>query len=400
MAEQVSSHTPEVGGGPQPEEVNTPVSPREERLLGKLTGVIRQTLEEHKKNGDKGKEKATGESSKGEVKRPSFKDFKSSGATEFSGVLNPIIVLTWIQNTEKVFHISHVDNEDKANYASAMLIGEALVWWEATYEALNGFDQENLAWEMFKTRLLEKYCPLDMRRRLEKEFLELKQGGMTVNEYETQFNQRARFATKYIPTEDEKIQLFMEGLRHEIHDFVANREVLSFDKAVEYARRREHDLEIRGATFTAPKHPRTERTVPVPSFLPAQSVRTEPGNQVQTQSVSRGRGRSQCFSMQSPSCRICGRNHPGQCKIDKESIVCYGCGEKGHIKPACPRKDVTCYACGITGHKKRFCPTLTSQMTGSQASVQQPARSQVPVQQSKCTPTKKEEVPKAKGRAL
>ena len=156
--------------------------------MGKLTGVIRQTVVEHKKNNDKGKEKATRESSKGEVKRPSLKDFKSSGATEFSGVLNPIIVLSWIQNTEKVLCISHVDNEDKANYASAMLIGEALVWWEATYEALNGFDQENLAWEMFKTRLLEKYCPLDMRRRLEKEFLELKQGGMTVNEYETQFN--------------------------------------------------------------------------------------------------------------------------------------------------------------------------------------------------------------------
>ncbi|KAL7605619.1 hypothetical protein Lser_V15G17082 [Lactuca serriola] len=69
----------------------------------------------------------------------------------------------------------------------------------------------------------------------------------------------------------------MEGLRHEIHDFVANREVLSFDKAVEYARRREHNLEIHGGAFTIPKHPRTERTVPVPSFLPAQSVRTEPG---------------------------------------------------------------------------------------------------------------------------
>ena len=99
MAEQVSSHTPEVGGVPQPKEVNTPVSPREERILGKLTGVIRQTLEEHKKSGDKIKEKAHGESSKGEMKHSSFKDFKSSGASE-------------------------------------MLIREAIVWWEATYEAL------------------------------------------------------------------------------------------------------------------------------------------------------------------------------------------------------------------------------------------------------------------------
>ena len=63
-------------------------------------------------------------------------------------------------------------------------------------------------------------------------------------------------------------------------------------------------------------------------------------------------------------------------------------------------KDVTCFACGITGHKKRFCPTLTSQVMGSQAFVQQSARSQAPVQQSKSTPTKMEEVPKSKGHAF
>lgn len=74
------------------------------------------------------------------MKRPSFRDLKRNGATEFSGVLNLIVVLTWIQKTEKVFCVSDVDNEDNAIYASAMLIGEALDWWEATYEALNGFD--------------------------------------------------------------------------------------------------------------------------------------------------------------------------------------------------------------------------------------------------------------------
>ncbi|XP_023732339.1 uncharacterized protein LOC111880169 [Lactuca sativa] len=197
--------------------------------------MAEQTLEERKKNGDKEKEKVTGESSKGETRHPSFKTFKSSSATEFSGVLNPIVVITWIQNTEKVFRTSHVDNEDKANYVSAMLFGKALVWWEATYEVLNRFDQENLSWEIFRTRLLGKYCPLDMMKRLEKEFLKLKHRGMTVIDYETQFNQKARFATKYIPTEDDKIQLFLDGLRYEIRDFVANRDVLSFVKAVEYA---------------------------------------------------------------------------------------------------------------------------------------------------------------------
>ncbi|XP_052627736.1 uncharacterized protein LOC128134251 [Lactuca sativa] len=390
MVEQVSSHTPDVGGDPHPDEVNTPVSLREERLVDKLTSVIQQTLEEHKKNSDKGKEKATKESSKGEVKCPSFKTFKSNGATKFSGVLNPIVVLTWIQDTKKVFCIPHVVNEDKANYAFAMLIGEALVWWEATFEAFNEYDQENLSWEMFKTHLLGNYCPLNTRRRFEKEFLKLKQGEMTVNDYETQFNQKARFAAKYIPTGDDKIQLFMEGLRYEIHDFVVNRDVLSFDKAIEYARRHEHDLEIRGATLSVPKHPRIDRTVPVSSIPPAQSIRTDPGKQVQSHNTSHGCGRSQSFSLQSPSCQNCGKNHQGECRLEKGSVVCYGCGEIGHMKSVCPMKKVTCFACGVTSHMKCFCPTLTSQMAGSQASIQQP----------ESTPTKKEEVPKAKGRAF
>ncbi|XP_023731121.1 uncharacterized protein LOC111878871 [Lactuca sativa] len=316
--------------------------------------MAKQTLKEQKKNGDKGKEKDTRESSGEKARHPSFKTFKSSSVTEFSDVLNPIVVLTWIQNTEKVFCVSHVDNEDKAIYASVMVIGEALVRYE------------------------------------EKEFLELKHGGITVNEYETQFSEKARFAAKYIPTEDEKIQLFLEGLRHEINDFVTNQDVLSFEKAIEYAQRRELDLEISGATLTVPKHPHTKRTAPISTIPPARSVRTDPSKQAQSQSAFCGCGRSQSFYIQSPSCRVYGRNHLGQCKIDKESIFCYRCGETSHIKPSCPRKDVTCYACGIIGHKKCFCPTLTSQVMGTQASVQQP----------KNTPAKNEEVQIAKGRAF
>ncbi|XP_023736773.1 uncharacterized protein LOC111884688 [Lactuca sativa] len=280
----------------------------------------------------------------------------------------------------KVLHISHVVNEDKAGYTSTMLIGEALVWWEATFEALSECDQDKLSCEMFRTRLLGKYCPLDMRRSLEKEFLELKQGGMIVIDYETQFNQKSRFATKYIPTEDNKIQLLLDGLRYEICDFMANRDVLSFDKAVEYARKCEHDLEIRGATLSVPKHPRIDRTIPVSCIPPAQSIQTGPGKQVQTNNTPRRRGRAQSFSLQSPSCRNCGKNHPGECRLEKGSMVCYGCGEVCHMKSVCPMRNVTCFACGVVGYRKRLCPTLTSQMTGSQASVLQSARSQAPVQ--------------------
>ena len=122
---------------------------------------------------------------------------------------------------------------------------------------------------MFKTHLLGKYCSLDMRRRLEKEFLELKQGRMIVIDFETQLNQKAQFATKCIPTEDDKIQLFLDELRYEICDFVAYRDVMSFENVVEYGRKREHDLEICGATISVPKHPRIDQTTLVSSIPPA-----------------------------------------------------------------------------------------------------------------------------------
>lgn len=242
-------------------EDDTPLSPRGERLMKRLTTFIQQTFEQHKhdKEKEKGKEKELGDSSKPKSERVSFKNFRSSGATEFSGLSDPVIAMQWIQNTEKVFRISRVLNEDKVNYGSAMLTDRALNWWEATFESLNENDRESLTWESFKTRFLEQFCPIDLQRRLEKEFLELKQGNMSVMEYETLFNQKARFALRFLSSEQERIEHFVNGLRREIREFVANRDIPSFSKAVEYARRREHDLTILDEPTSEPKRQRTEK---------------------------------------------------------------------------------------------------------------------------------------------
>ncbi|TLX69918.1 hypothetical protein E9993_22685, partial [Labilibacter sediminis] len=129
-------------------------------------------------------------------------------------------------------------------------------------------ERDEMSFETFKNRFLKQYCPKDIRRRLEKEFMELKQENMTVNEYERVFNEKAQFATRYLPTEAEKIDIFVEGLRYEIKDFVTIRKIKSFHKAVEYARRREHELNIRGELNPAAKKPRIERSdsTPTPQF--------------------------------------------------------------------------------------------------------------------------------------
>ncbi|MGV7343139.1 hypothetical protein PJI17_31055 [Mycobacterium kansasii] len=49
-------------------------------------------------------------------------------------------------------------------------------------------------WDAFEVRLHGKYFPLTYRNEKEGEFLRLRQGGMTVAEYENHFKELARYA--------------------------------------------------------------------------------------------------------------------------------------------------------------------------------------------------------------
>ncbi|TLX66598.1 hypothetical protein E9993_23385, partial [Labilibacter sediminis] len=158
-------------------------------------------------------------------------------------------------------------------YAGALLTKQALTWWNNTGKAMGLQERDDMPFEAFKARFLEQYCPKDIQRRLEKEFMELKQNEMTVSEYERVFNEKAQFASRYLPTEAEKIDIFVEGLRYEIKDFVTIREITSFAKAVEYARRREYDLMNRKELPLGPERESEDRIVATMTCGQSGSVR-------------------------------------------------------------------------------------------------------------------------------
>ncbi|KAJ9544983.1 LOW QUALITY PROTEIN: hypothetical protein OSB04_024690 [Centaurea solstitialis] len=298
------------------DEDDTPLSPRGERLMKRLTTVVQQTFEQFKH--DTGKERAP-------------------------------------------------------------------TWWDTTFESLTENERESLSWESFKTRFFEQFCPIDL---LEKEFLELKQGNMSMIEYETQFNRKARFALRFLSSEHERIEHFVDGLRREIREFVSNRDIPSFNKAVEYARRREHDLTILDEPNSEPKKQRAERTFSVPTQRQSRSFTPR-----QSQSQNIPRAQSQAYSVQSNAsrpCQRCGKTHQGRCLIESTSLKCYCCGEMGHIRKSCPKRDRACYSCGVFGHRQLECPRMRREE--SKASIQRPAMGGVSSQ--------KEEVPKARARAF
>ena len=70
-----------------------------------------------------------------------------------------------------------------------------------------------MTWANFHELFLGKYFPTTARYAKAQEFLELKQGAMTVIEYVARFTELARFADDYVATDAAKVRRFENGLR-------------------------------------------------------------------------------------------------------------------------------------------------------------------------------------------
>jgi hypothetical protein len=73
-----------------------------------------------------------------------------------------------------------------------------------------------ITWNDFKARFRTHYVPRGTMKLKRKEFADLKQGGMTVNEYLNSFIQLSRYAPYDINTDEKKQDVFLNGLNDDI----------------------------------------------------------------------------------------------------------------------------------------------------------------------------------------
>lgn len=107
-----------------------------------------------------------------------------------------------------------------------MLAEEAEYWWDNDKRRLE-VGGDVVSWERLKEEFLRKYFPADLRNKKEVEFLQLKQGSMSVAEL-------SRFCP-YINVEDamvSKCVKFESGLRPETYQHVCFHEIGDFDTLV------------------------------------------------------------------------------------------------------------------------------------------------------------------------
>lgn len=115
-----------------------------------------------------------------------------------------------------------------------MLFEEANDWWVSTRTELEA-EGEEITQEIFRERFLRKFFPEDVRGKKEIEYLELKQGNMSVTKYAAKFVELSKYYThyKYADREFSKCIKFESGLRPEIKQAIGYQRIRRFSDLVD-----------------------------------------------------------------------------------------------------------------------------------------------------------------------
>ncbi|KAA0037805.1 uncharacterized protein E6C27_scaffold918G00190 [Cucumis melo var. makuwa] len=278
---------------------------------------------------------------------------KKLGATVFEGSTDPADAENWLNMLEKCFDVMNCPEERKVRLATFLLQKEAEGWWKSILARRS--DARALDWQTFRGIFEDKYYPSTYCEAKRDEFLGLKQGSLSVAEYERKYTELSRYADVIIASESDRCRRFERGLRFEIRTPVtAIAKWTNFSQLVETALRVEQSIteeksvvELSRGTSTASGFRGREqrRFTPGINISSRQDFKNRSGGQAsrnvshgsvfqrQSQRIPsqpiRSTVRSQpgqesiASTVRRTPCTSCGRNHRGQCLVG--AGVCYQC---------------------------------------------------------------------------
>jgi hypothetical protein len=157
------------------------------------------------------------------VPRDRLGDFQCSKPPTFSHVVELMDADDWLKSVEKKLQVVQCNNREKVLPASHQLSSPTADWWDTYAEAHE--EPESINWLEFRAAFRAHHVPRGMMKLKKKEFQDLKQGSMSVNEYITKFTQLSRYAPHEVNTDEKKQECLLNGLNDglayalEAHDF-------------------------------------------------------------------------------------------------------------------------------------------------------------------------------------
>ncbi|XP_031744116.1 uncharacterized protein LOC116404788 [Cucumis sativus] len=261
-----------------------------------------------------------------------LRDFRKYDPQTFDGSLeDPTKAEMWLSSVETIFNYMRCPEEHRVQCAAFLLRDRGIIWWRTTMRMLGG-DVRQITWDQFKDCFYTKFFSANLRDAKSQEFLELKQGYMTVEEYDQEFDMLSRFAPELVSNEQARADRFVKGLRDEIRGFVralkpttqAEALRLAVDMSIGKDERQPRSFD-KGSS-SGQKRKVEQRTVGVPQ----RNLR--PGDPFRSfQQSSGGAGDT---TRERPVCNTCGKRHLGRCLMGTR--VCYKCKQEGHMADRCP----------------------------------------------------------------
>ncbi|KAI3712716.1 hypothetical protein L1987_71281 [Smallanthus sonchifolius] len=161
----------------------------------------------------------------------------------------------------------------------------------------------------------------------------MKAGSKTHRQYTSRFNELARLVPHLVETEDLLIKYYVKGLPQRVRVHVKSNLPSTFESVVN----------LSGIVYD-------------------DYANEDPAPEIQKRrwkNPSRGTGKGNVAteskkprSDEYETCKKCGRQHLGECRIG--TTTCYKCGKPEHFSRECV-KDIKCQVCGLIEHLTKNC---------------------------------------------
>ncbi|XP_027186819.1 uncharacterized protein [Cicer arietinum] len=237
-------------------------------------------------------------------------EFRRQDPPKFKAEHDPNKADLWLLEIEKIFEILHCPDNAKVEYATYLMIGEAEYWWRGAKKMMEA-NHEELTWEAFKNKFLEKYFPKSARAENEAQILKLYQRNLTIADYAAKFESLAKHFRYFLNQIDEEYmcERFESRLRYEIKELVGPLEIRQYQG--------HKDQQNRGR-----QHQQHN-----PYARPLGNARDQP--------------RPQNAEGQGPKTPSQNKAYP---------VKCFLCNREGHKIFECPIRPRVCYICQKPDH--------------------------------------------------
>ncbi|PWA70411.1 zinc finger, CCHC-type, Retrotransposon gag domain protein [Artemisia annua] len=273
-----------------------------------------------------------------------FETFMKCKPPTFKGSTDPQVYFQWFLKMDQTFDSGVFTEAQRVSYAIWTLEGSALQWWNSVSRTLSANARASLTWEACSNKVKTKYCSRGAIQRIERDFLNLKKGNMNIDQYNTAFTEKLKFANKLCPDEESKVARYVEGLPYEYRTSVQSRTTL--EAAMEESKFIEDDIAIKNQELGKVGENRKSEghTASSKMFKGNSNNKKYDNNNEETKCVE------------------CNSRHTGECTL--ETRRCFRCGKKGHVGQDCTSKEPICYSCKEMGHISTNCPNKKVGNTG------------------------------------